>query len=422
MSLVLKGASVIDGRGGPPLSDAIIVVDGSKITDIYCAQESQLAWRADAEVYDLSGKYVLPGLIDCHVHLCLDARQLELPDLSGEKDELLLLQAARNAEAALHAGITTVRDCGAVRAIAWSLRDAVARKLVVAPRLILSGRPLTITGGHAHSWGGEADGVEGVKQAVRQLVKEGADFVKVMLTGGLATPGTDSRYPSYTAEELKAIVEEAHRFGRRVAAHCHGTPGIARAVEAGLDSIEHATFLDEHYNRTFDPIVAEKIRSAGIWVVPTLAGGHRNAQRLLDADEPLSQTGQIIAQMERKLEIFRHMSLMGLKMAAGTDAGVPLTYFDDLVLELELMVGQGVPPLQAISLATKAAAELMDRDEEIGTIEPGKEADMLVLGGDPAQNVSMLRDVKMVVQAGKVVVQSRELEQGVKGECNASER
>lgn len=403
MSMVLKGGTLIDGRGGQPLSDAVIIVDGSKITDVYSAGEGQRARESDVETYDLTGKYVLPGLIDCHVHLWFDANQQELADLSREKDELLLLQAARNAEAALEAGITTVRDCGAARGIAWSLRDAATQKLVVAPRLILCGRPLTITGGHAHSWGGEADGVEGVRQAVRQLVKEGADFVKVMLTGGLATPGTDPRYPSYTLDELKTIVEEAHRFGRKVAAHCHGTPGIVRAVEAGLDSIEHATFLDEHYNRTFDPAVAEKIKSAGMWVVPTLAGGHRNAQRLLDADGPLSQTEQIIAQMERKLEIFRHMSDMGLKMAAGTDAGVPLTYFDDLIFELELMVGQGVAPLQAITLATKAAAELIGREEELGTIEPRKEADILVVDGDPTRNIGMLRDVTMVIKAGEVV-------------------
>lgn len=416
MSKILRGGILIDGRGGPPLHDPVVIIKGSKIVDVCSPLDRPPSLEPDAQIYDLAGRYILPGLIDCHVHLCLDTKRKVL-DLSQERDELLLLQAAKNAEVALRAGITTVCDCGAAREVPWTLREAAAQGLVSAPRLILCGRPLTITGGHAHSWGGEADSVEGVKWAVRQLVKEGADFIKVMATGGLGTPGTDPRYPSYTLEELRAIVEEAHRFGRRVAAHCHGTPGIINAVEAGLDSIEHGTFLDENYNRTFDPQVARKIESAGSWVVPTLAGGHRNAQRLLEASASLTEKEQVIVQTERKLEIFHQMFQMGVKMAAGTDAGVIFTYFDDLIFELELMVEAGLAPLQAIALGTKAAAELIGQGDNLGMIEVGKEADILVVDGDPTKDMEALRQVVMVIKAGEIVSQPRQMNLMPKGDC-----
>lgn len=411
MSKILRGAILIDGKGGPPVHESVVIVEGSKIIDVYSAREGYRAVEPDAEIYDLAGKYILPGLIDCHVHLCLDPKWERLPDMSQERDELLLLQAAKNAETSLQAGITTIRDCGATRDVTFTLRQAAARGLASAPRLVLCGQPLTITGGHAYSWGGEADGVEGVRQAVRQLVKQGADFVKIMATGGLGTPGTDPRYPSYTPEELRAIVEEAHRFGRRVAAHCHGTPGIANAVEAGVDSIEHASFLDENYKRTFDPDVANKIQCAGTCVVPILAGGHRNAQRLLETSAPLTEMRQqVLVQTERKFEIFRQMSQTGVKMAAGSDAGAPLTYFDDLIFELELMVEAGMAPLEALRLGTRAAAQLIGHEEDLGTIELGKEADILVVDGDPTTNIQTLHHVVMVIKAGEVVSQRRQMD------------
>jgi imidazolonepropionase-like amidohydrolase len=317
-------------------------------------------------------------------------------------DELLLLQAHANALASLHAGITTLRDCGGKGQLMFRLRHAIARGIVPGPRLVLCGRPLTITGGHCHPFGGEADGVEGVRLAARELIKEGADFIKIMASGG-GTPGTYPWSPAFEVEELRSAITEAQKIGKPASCHCTAKEAVVRALAAGVDHIEHCYFTGPDGNWRDDPDMAQEVAQAGVVVTATL-------QALEDWVIAERERTGVAPERDRGADAVaatRTLYEAGVPLVAGNDAGWRHTGFDDFSREIELLNEVGLPPLEAIHAATGRAAAACRLDGVIGTLEAGCVADIMVTAGDPLDDLTVLRHPVVVVQAGNVAIDRR---------------
>ena len=396
--LVVKAGTLIAGTDAPPVPGATVHIDRGVITAI--AGPNDLP--AGAEVLDWSGQTVLPGLIDCHVHLVFSAGANPLRDVLAEDDRALLLRAAQNARQALAAGITTVRDLGGRGGVTLTLRDAIAAGLVPGPRVLAAGAPLTITGGHCHFLGLEADTAEEVRKAARWQLKVGADCLKLMATGGRMTPGTNVRQPQYGVEELRAAVAEARRAEKTIAAHAIGTPGIRNAVAAGVDTIEHCSWVGPQAGLEFDERVAAEMAERGIYVDATLSP----LASIATVDPSLLTAGQRehLQLREEQLGYHRRARALGVQFIAGTDAGVICTPFDRLADEIALLASLvGLSPLEAIHAATGRAARALGIAGEVGTIEVGRRADLIAVDGDPLRDLGALKRVRAVVQGGRLV-------------------
>lgn len=394
---VIVGGRLIDGTGNAPIENPMILIKGSKIIAVGREGDMAVPQTEDVSKLDYKDKTLLPGLIDCHVHLCMSADDNPLARIYEDSDDMLVLRAANNARLALKAGVTTLRDCGGRNKVTFSIREAIEKNIIKGPRLVLSGRPLTITGGHCFFLNGEADGVDGVRKAVRQLIKEGADFLKVMASGGGMTPSTVPKLPYYTVEELTVAAHEAHRLERKIAAHCHSSKSMEDVLEAGIDTIEHATFLSPTGEREFDPSIAERIVASGTYVCPTMSAGRIPVL-------PAGQTDEYKLQLQKDARAgnFSLMHQMGVKLIAGTDAGVTFTAFDNYPLCIELAAAGGMTNMQAIQSGTSLAAEAIGISDIVGTIQPGKEADIIAVDGDPLEDISALWNIAMVMKAGEL--------------------
>ena len=396
---ILHGRRLIDGTGGAPIENPVILIQGSKIVSVGSEGDMTVLQTEDVNRLDYRDKTLLPGLMDCHVHLCFSADDNPLARVYEDSDDIMLLRAAHNAEVALKAGITTLRDCGGRNRVTFSIREAIAKKIIKGPRLLLSGRPITMTGGHCFFLNGEADGVNGVRKLARQLIKEGADFLKIMASGGGMTPITISKLPYYTVEELTAAAYEAHRLGRKIAAHCHSSQSIKDVLEVGIDTIEHCSFLSpETGQRQFEPNIAEKIVQTGTYVCATMSAGRKPSGAK-------GRTDEYKLQLQRNMEgsNFARMNEMGVKLIAGTDAGVTWTTLDNYPLYMELSVAGGMNNMQAILSGTSLAAEALGIADIVGTIQQGKEADIIAVDGNPLEDISALWDVSMVMKAGELI-------------------
>ncbi|HWG01028.1 MAG TPA: amidohydrolase family protein [Trebonia sp.] len=404
MTKIIRADKLIDGTGGAPIPDPVVVVEGDTITGVHAGRAPEGALPADAEVLDYQGCTLLPGLIDAHVHLNLPGDDTPFEDTVREPDGVLVASAAGAARVALEAGITTVRDTGGRGDTTFQLRRALELGVARGPRMLLVGQPVTITGGHTWYLGGEADGVNGVRLKVRQLAKAGADWIKVMGSGG-GTLNTISYKPSFSREELTAIADEAHRLNRKVTVHCLCAEALENAVAAGVDGIEHAGFIiNEAGEQVFVPEVAEKIAAAGIVVTTTLVVGYDIVTAFDDSD-PVPPGKQAYLDkwkmmLEDNLEQFRKFREAGVNFIAGTDAGWRLTRFDDLPSELYLMTQGGMSALEAIRCGTSYTAEVLGIGDTVGTVKPGYTADIIAVAGDPLGDLRKLRDVRLVLQGG----------------------
>lgn len=406
---VIRAKALLDGTGAPPVHNAVVVVEGSRISAAGSQETVEAPRGPDVRQLDFPDGYLLPGLIDAHTHLMFGAGEATYEEvIERDTDEIMLLRAARNAHIHLNAGVTTLRDCGARNQVTFDLRRGVDQGLALAPRLLLSGRPVTVAKGHFWWCNGEAEGVQGVRNAVRRLVEDGADFIKIMASGG-GTAGTDNRRPSFSVEELRAIVDEAHNQGVPTTAHCIATQSIANALDAGVDSIEHATFIEPDGSYVFNPRIAERIASQGVRVSPTVQTGYRRREKLLAMREKghaLSPKDKVRLEnlqikCERQVEFLgRLWSEWGITIVAGTDA---ISSFGDYCLGLELQVEAGMSTSDVIRSATGVAAQAVGLDHLVGTLAPGKEADLIVVDQDPLADIRAFRSMRMVMQRGGVV-------------------
>ncbi len=400
---VIKAGRLVDPDAGRVSTDQVIVIRGSKIE----AVGKNLPIPAGAKVIDLVGMTVLPGLIDCHTHLA-DGAHGEGDPISQLKKSAsqVVLESVPNARVTLESGFTTVRDVGVYRAFNdVALRDAINRGDIIGPRMYVAGAYITISGGAGAMTGmapdiqlpldfryGEANSPWEVRQKVRLLVHNGADHIKVLSTGAVLTHGSNPRAVEFTPEELEAAVDEAKHFGLRVEAHAHAAEGIKNAIRAGVASIEHATLIDDE----------------GI----ALAKQHGTYLDMDIYDEECIQeegkAGKVpkdFLEHDRELgaihrENFRKAVKAGVKMSFGTDAGV--CPYGTAGKQFAFMVKYGMTPMQAIQSATSAAADLLGHANEIGSIKPGKYADLIAVSGDPLQNISLLENVQFVMKDGRV--------------------
>jgi len=408
MITVIRADRLIDGTGGEIIDNPVVLVDDDTIVGVYENQPPADAVPSDARALDYFGCTLLPGLIDAHVHLNLPGDGTEFEETIKEDDGVLVASSANAARTALEAGITTVRDTGGRGSTTFSLRRALEQGYGRGPRMLVVGQPVTITGGHTWYLGGEADGVDGVRLKVRQLCKLGADWIKVMGSGG-GTINTMSHRPSFSREELVAIADEAHRLGRKVTVHTLNAEALENAIAAGVDGIEHASFLvDETQTQQYSQGVAENLAKAGIPVTSTLVVGHacvtamRVKEQLTDQEESfLERWSSMLAD---NLSQFRKLRDAGVEFIAGTDAGWRFTRFDSLPDELWLMTQGGMSGAEAIHSATGKSADVLGIGGTTGRVKAGLAADLLAVMGDPREDVRMLRNVRLVVQAGQVRV------------------
>jgi imidazolonepropionase-like amidohydrolase len=394
---VIRAGKLLDVRTGKTLTNQAIVVENGKITSV--GPDSGKT-ESGMTVIDLSGKTVLPGLIDAHTHITFDPKfGYDRLAISVPREALI---GAKNARITLLAGFTTIRNVGATEFADIALRDAINAGDVPGPRIDASGPALSITGGHCddnllpYEWHatavGVADGVENVQHKVRELIKYGADVIKVCATGGVLSLGDDPQHSQFTQAELAAIVADAHRLGRKVAAHAHGAEGIRWAAEAGVDSIEHGSYID-------DAAIAV-MKQHGTYLVPTLYLEDyflENAPKM-GVSPAVYKKGQDVMAVAKKN--VAHAYASGVKPAFGTDAAV---YPHGLnAHEFATMVQVGLTPLQAIQSATINDADLLGWSDKVGVLEPGHYADIIAVDGDPLADITTLERVKFVMKGGVV--------------------
>jgi imidazolonepropionase-like amidohydrolase len=393
---------LLDGTGGPAIEGAALLVLDGRIAAV--GADAAVARPEDARTLDLPGTTALPGLMDAHVHVTMPPTMDPLATMATESDEDLVVRGSAAAERMVRAGITTAYDCGARGMTAYAIRDGIGRGLTLGSRLLVSGRAVTQTGGHCHFFGGEADGVAGVREAVRNLLEdEGADGIKIMATGGGMTAGTDSRHASYSLEELTAAVDEAHRLGKRVTSHAHGVPGIDNASKAGIDSIQHCTMLGEQWEWAFDETVARGLAERGTRAIPTISAGTRYE---VETGKDINKLQPNPGQMTRAdwWANARSLAEVGVTLVPGTDVGINYTDFgEELFLELEAWVGAGMAPAHVIHCATGRAAWHLGIEGETGTLTPGLQADVLIVDGAPDQEITDLRRTRFILKGGQRV-------------------
>src|SRR5229473_7228019 len=389
-SLILVGATLIDGTGAEPVRGRAVVVEQGRIAQVVDTSRAPRGRRIDLE-----GHTLLPGLINCHVHLCLGAEADPVRVLKDEPAALTALKALRRAQETVEAGVTTVRDLGGRDYVELAVRRAVAEGHFPGPRILAAGRPICMTGGHGNFLGREADGPDDVRKAVREQLKAGADVIKLIATGGVLTPGVEPGSPQLTLEEMRAAVEEARKAGRLTAAHAQGSSGIADAIEAGITTIEHGIFLT-------DEIIAS-MKGKGVFLVPTLAAPAAICAGGLAAGIPEFMVRKSDAVMPHHIASFQRAAKAGVRIAAGADSGTPLNFHGSLLPELELMVKYGMTPLEAIRSATTVAADCLGLGAVTGRIAPGYAADLIAVAGDPAERLQALGDLRLVLANGRTI-------------------
>ena len=397
--LAIRAARLIDGRGGPPLQNVVILIDSTRIT----AVGADLAIPQGTRVIDLGQATVLPGLIDCHTHITGGDPGDYYEGLFRRSPIDYAVAAPTFARRTLEAGFTTVRDVGAAEFIDVALRRAIDSGLVVGPRMQVATLTVGATGGHGDVVGfspyirfgqfsGLADGVDEIRKLVRFEVKNGADLIKLLASAGVLSEEESVGAPQFSQEEMDAVVQEAAMWGRKVAAHAHGAEAIKRAVRAGVASIEHGSLLDDEGIRL--------MKERGTFLVADVYNDDyilaeykrlRFPERILDKER---QVGKL------QRENFRRAAQAGVKIAYGTDAGVYPHGWNGK--QFAVMVRYGLTPMQAIQAATQSAAELLGWTDKVGTVSKGKYADIIAVDGDPVKDITELERVTFVMKGGVV--------------------
>jgi imidazolonepropionase-like amidohydrolase len=406
-TVYIRAGRLFDGTSDKVRENVVIMVVGDRIQSVGPA--SAISIPPDATVVDLSHATVLPGLIDCHTHL--GARADRYDEIYNFKDTPFqsAFVAVINARKTLEAGFTSVRDVGSLPFLAVDLRNSINEGLIPGPRIVASGPGISITGGHGdlNNFSPQtrvsmfpeerdfqiADGVDQIRHVVRSQVKYGVDVIKILATGGVLSKGDSPGAPQFTTEELKAAADEAHMAGRKIAAHAHGTQGIKNAILAGIDSIEHASLIDDEGIRL--------AKERGVYLVMDIYNDDYILGKAIEFGLPKENVDKEKAIGKQQRENFERAVKGGAKMAFGTDAGV--YPHGDNAKQFFYMVKFGLTPAQAIRAATSNAADLIGRAKDVGTLEPGKFADVIAVTEDPLQNVRALENVGFVMKGGAVV-------------------
>jgi imidazolonepropionase-like amidohydrolase len=405
-TIYIRAGHLFDATSDNMRDNVVIEVVGDRIQSVAPAQSAQIP--KGSTVIDLSHATVLPGLIDCHVHL--DSRADRYDEIYRFKDTPFsaAFAAVVHARKTLEAGFTSVRDVGSLPFLAVDLRNSINEGLVPGPRIVASGPPISITGGHGdlNNYSPQtrvsmfpeerdfqiADGVDQVRHVVRAQVKYGVDVIKILATGGVLSKGDSPGAPQFSPEELKVAAEEAHMAGRKIAAHAHGTQGIKNAILAGIDSIEHASLIDDEGIRL--------AKERGVYLVMDIYNDDYIRGKAVEFGLPKEnvEKEKMVGELQR--QNFQKAVKAGVKMAFGTDAGV--YPHGDNAKQFAYMVKYGMTPAQAIHAATSSAADLIGRAKDVGTVEPGKYADLIAVSADPLKDVRVLENVGFVMKGGVV--------------------
>ncbi|MFD9511225.1 amidohydrolase family protein [Streptomyces mirabilis] len=390
--LVITAGRILLGPGSAHVEDGAVLIEGDTIVAAGARKEVLARAEPGCRILAYPDATVMPGLIDCHVHLAFDAGPDPVTTVTETDDAALLLKMAGRARQMLDAGITTTRDLGDRGALAVRLRDAIAEGIVAGPRILAATAPLTARKGHCFFLGGEVEGEAEIREKVRRNAEEGADVIKVMATGGGLTRGGPAIWQSqFTTEELAAVVEEAHRLGLPVAAHAHGVQGIAAVIAAGVDTIEHCSWMTEDGSSDLrEDLLAQIIAKE----IPVCPANHPNWRSFADRVGP-DKAAELFAPMRRMAE-------RGVRLVAGTDAGVPRAVFGGLASSLEFFEYLGVPRERIIGMATSEAAAALRLDGQVGRLAEGYRADVLVVDGDPLADLDALRAVRLTVAGGRL--------------------
>ncbi|BBI31244.1 metal-dependent hydrolase family protein [Cohnella abietis] len=384
---ILKNCVLIDGISQEPVDGAYVVIDGDTIVATGRGDYASFA----GEVIDCQGSYVLPGLIDTHVHLIWNGSSHPQSVIAGADPEMVTLHAYRHALQTLSLGVTSVRDLASPFKTVLQVRNAINQKLLTGPTIVASGPSISMTGGHIHYIGVEADGADEVRKVTRNLLKQGADVIKVMATGGIYTNGEEPGSVQMTLEELKAAREEASKKNKKTAAHAQGLQGIINCLDAGIETIEHGIYADKH--------ALKRMKELGTYLVPTMIVFRNLAS---DSGIPAWAHKKVQHVLEPHRSMLEQAVSMKLNIATGTDCGSPATppkyYFDELIIMQEA----GMTPMEVIHASTRVAAACIDLHDR-GTIQEGKKADLLILQENPLHDLNVLRGDKQVVKDGQWV-------------------
>lgn len=409
--LIVHAGSLLDRPSQAPRGASTILIRGARVVEVRDGHvDASALGEPDAEVIDLRDQFVLPGLIDSHVHLTSDLGGMaaQIASVTWSQSDTAF-EAALNARKTLAAGFTTVRNLGDGDGVVRALRDAIAAGKLPGPRILTANTSISATSGHADPTLGfraelhEAlntgenvcNGVESCREAVRRQIAQGADVIKLTITGGVNSRIGAGLGLQMFEDEARAVFDTAQLYGKRVAVHAHGADGIILALKLGAASIEHGTLLDDAGLRLF--------KESGAYYVPTLSTVNGYIERL--ANNPEAYTGEVLAKIQWRIGItgksLQRAVPAGVKIAFGTDAGV--SKHGRNADEFELMVKHGMTPAAAIVAATINAADLLGLSDEVGSLEPGKQADLIAVRGDPLSDVTVLKRVSLVMRGGAVV-------------------
>ena len=406
---LIRAGRLLDCVGGPATVNGAVLIEGARIRAVGRQTDIAAPEGAPVRIYDYPDKTVMPGMVDCHTHHNGFGDGRLGDELATLPDEILTLQSARNARTSLFTGVTTIRENGPKNSTMFRLRDAVEEGILPGPRMVLCGRPVSIIGGHMGYFGSEVTGPTEARATTRQLIKEGADYIKITATGGSTTTSFPLR-PSFNVDELCAITEEARKFGKLTATHCVSTQGIVNSLDAGVDMIIHCIYKDSDGGSAFRPDVAERIGEQGAFVNPTLHVTRSGLWTLLSQREREGPSRTLDAaidegrrELDTRLDHCRRMIEMGLKVITGSDSSWSNYKLGNTVYEIECLVISGYTPAEGVLSVTRDAAKALDVDDRVGTLEPGKEADIIVVDGDPTERIEALWEVQDVFFAGLLI-------------------
>ncbi|MEW6217154.1 MAG: amidohydrolase family protein [Candidatus Bipolaricaulota bacterium] len=388
--VALCGATVIDGVGEVPLEDRVVVIEGDSIAAVGPREDARVrSLLRGAEVHELHGMTLMPGLIDCHVHLCL--RGVRGPDLQLQPPEKTALDALFNAQQQLKHGVTTVRDLGGIGHIDIALREAIARGDVLGPRVIASGEYIRMTGGHGSVSSVRADGVAEALRVTRRQLEAGADWIKIMASGGQSRPNETPTDPEFTREELRAIITEALDHSRPVAVHEHGSKQLKDTLLSGVRTLEHGTYLDQE--------VVDIMAERQVALCPTGLAYYKQATNE-NGDVPAWKADRAKVIWAAKQDSIRRALRAGVRVIAGSDSCFTVSHGEG-GREIAVLVELGLSSMGAVKAATSVAAEVLGLTEVAGRVEPGLKADLIVIQGDPLQDLAVLgRAPWGIVQGG----------------------